>query len=107
MTKVQLKKFRDMLEARRQEIIKRAQQTLDEDMALDANDLPDDVVLDNDVVRTGSRLAAAIDDRRSAYNNTLQTLSGKRRWRLRICLRDNCGDKDPNGYRSKYTNFHI
>jgi DnaK suppressor protein len=45
MTKVQLKKFRDMLEARRQEIIKRAQQTLDEDMALDANDLPDEMDL--------------------------------------------------------------
>src|SRR5476651_1787797 len=45
MTKVQLKKFRDMLEARRQEIIKRAQQTLDEDMALDTNDLPDEMDL--------------------------------------------------------------
>ena len=45
MTKVQLKKFRDMLEARREEIIKRAQQTLDEDMALDANDLPDEMDL--------------------------------------------------------------
>ena len=45
MTKVQLKKFRDMLEVRRQEIIKRAQQTLDEDMALDANDLPDEMDL--------------------------------------------------------------
>src|SRR5881628_2275852 len=45
MTQVQLKKFRDMLEARRQEIIKRAQQTLDEDMALDANDLPDEMDL--------------------------------------------------------------
>src|SRR5476651_2042041 len=45
MTKVQLKKFRDMLEARRQEIIKRAQQTLEEDMTLDANDLPDEMDL--------------------------------------------------------------
>src|SRR6187200_3750305 len=45
MTKVQLKKFRDMLEARRQEIIKRAQQTLDENMALDTNDLPDEMDL--------------------------------------------------------------
>ena len=45
MTKTQLKKFRDMLEAKRDEIVKRAQQTLDEDMALDANDLPDEMDL--------------------------------------------------------------
>src|SRR5690606_4929881 len=35
MTKAQLKKFRDLLEAKRSEIIRRAQQTLDEDMTLD------------------------------------------------------------------------
>ena len=35
MTKIQLKKFREMLEEKREEIIKRAQQTLDQDMALD------------------------------------------------------------------------
>lgn len=45
MTKAQLKKFRDLLEAKREEIIKRAQQTLDEDMTLDANDLPDEMDL--------------------------------------------------------------
>ena len=45
MTKVQLKKFKEMLESKRDEIIKRAQQTLDEDMALDANDLPDEMDL--------------------------------------------------------------
>ena len=45
MTKIQLKKFREMLEEKREEIIKRAQQTLDEDMALDANDLPDEMDL--------------------------------------------------------------
>ena len=45
MTKLQLKKFREMLEAKRDEIIKRAQQTLDEDMTLDANDLPDEMDL--------------------------------------------------------------
>lgn len=45
MTKAQLKKFRDLLEAKRLEIIKRAQQTLDEDMSLDANDLPDEMDL--------------------------------------------------------------
>ena len=45
MSKAQLKKFKDMLDAKRQEIIKRAQQTLDEDMTLDANDLPDEMDL--------------------------------------------------------------
>ena len=45
MSKAQLKKFKDMLEAKRQEIIKRAQQTLDEDMTLDSNDLPDEMDL--------------------------------------------------------------
>jgi DnaK suppressor protein len=45
MTKVQLKKFKEMLESKRDEIIKRAQQTLDEDIALDANDLPDEMDL--------------------------------------------------------------
>jgi DnaK suppressor protein len=45
MTKAQLKKFKDQLEAKRQDIIRRAQQTLDEDMALDANDLPDEMDL--------------------------------------------------------------
>ncbi len=45
MTKAQLKKFRDLLESKRQDIIRRAQQTLDEDMTLDANDLPDEMDL--------------------------------------------------------------
>ncbi len=45
MTKAQLKKFRDLLESKRREIIKKAQQTLDEDMTLDANDLPDEMDL--------------------------------------------------------------
>ncbi|MCC6214776.1 MAG: TraR/DksA C4-type zinc finger protein [Polyangiaceae bacterium] len=45
MTKTQLKKFKEMLLARREEIVKRAQQTLDEDMTLDANDLPDEMDL--------------------------------------------------------------
>ena len=35
MNKVQLKKFRDLLESKRAEIIKRAQQTLDEEGATD------------------------------------------------------------------------
>jgi DnaK suppressor protein len=45
MTKNQLKKFQEMLEAKRLEIIKRAQQTLSEDMLLDQNDLPDEMDL--------------------------------------------------------------
>ncbi len=45
MNKTQLKKFRELLESKRAEIVKRAQQTLDEDMALDANDLPDEMDL--------------------------------------------------------------
>ena len=39
------KKFRDLLEAKRWEIIKRAEQTLSEDMSLDLNDLPDEMDL--------------------------------------------------------------
>jgi DnaK suppressor protein len=45
LTKAQLKKFRELLESKRMEIVRRAQQTLDEDMALDANDLPDEMDL--------------------------------------------------------------
>ncbi len=45
MTKAQLKKFKQLLEERREEILKKAKQTLSEDMALDANDLPDEMDL--------------------------------------------------------------
>lgn len=45
MNKAQLKKFQDLLEAKRQDILQRAQQTLSEDMALDADDLPDEMDL--------------------------------------------------------------
>ena len=45
MTKAQIKKFRDLLESKRREIIRRAQATLEEDMTLDANDLPDEMDL--------------------------------------------------------------
>jgi DnaK suppressor protein len=45
MNKAQLKKFKSLLEAKRDEIIKKAKQTLSEDMALDANDLPDEMDL--------------------------------------------------------------
>ena len=45
MNKAQLKKFKGLLEAKRDEIIKKAQQTLNEDMMLDASDLPDEMDL--------------------------------------------------------------
>jgi DnaK suppressor protein len=45
MTKVQLKKFKELLESKRLDILRRAQQTLDEDMTLDADDLPDEMDL--------------------------------------------------------------
>ena len=45
MNKAQLKKFRALLEEKRDEIVKKAKQTLEEDMALDANDLPDEMDL--------------------------------------------------------------
>ena len=45
MNKAQLKKFKTLLTEKRDEIIKKAKQTLEEDMALDANDLPDEMDL--------------------------------------------------------------
>ena len=45
MNKVQLKKFKTLLTEKRDEIFKKAKQTLEEDMALDANDLPDEMDL--------------------------------------------------------------
>ncbi len=45
MNKVQLKKFKALLETKRDEIIKKAKQTLTEDMQLDASDLPDEMDL--------------------------------------------------------------
>jgi DnaK suppressor protein len=45
MNKAQLKKFKILLEAKRDEIVKKAKQTLNEEMALDANDLPDEMDL--------------------------------------------------------------
>ncbi len=45
MNKAQLKRFRTLLEEKRDDIIKKAKQTLDEDMTLDANDLPDEMDL--------------------------------------------------------------
>jgi DnaK suppressor protein len=45
MNKASLKKFKTLLETKREEILKRAKQTLSEDMTLDANDLPDEMDL--------------------------------------------------------------
>jgi DnaK suppressor protein len=45
VTKAQLKKFKALLESKRDEIVKRAKQTLNDDMALDTNDLPDEMDL--------------------------------------------------------------
>ena len=45
MNKAQMKKFKTMLEEKRDEIVKKAKQTLSEDMMLDANDLPDEMDL--------------------------------------------------------------
>src|SRR4029077_12567376 len=45
MNKTQLKKFRTLLVEKRDEIVKKAKQTLEEDMTLDANDLPDEMDL--------------------------------------------------------------
>jgi len=45
MNKAQLKKFQDLLEEKRKDILKRAQQTLSQDMTLDVDDLPDEMDL--------------------------------------------------------------
>src|ERR1700704_6393949 len=45
MTKIQLKKFKTLLTEKRDEIVKKAKQTLEEDMTLDADDLPDEMDL--------------------------------------------------------------
>jgi len=45
MNKAQLKKFRILLEEKREELVRKAKQTLDEDMTLDVNDLPDEMDL--------------------------------------------------------------
>src|SRR5690349_6797859 len=45
LKKKDLKRFRDILEERREEILKNAKKTLNEDMTLDANDLPDEMDL--------------------------------------------------------------
>jgi DnaK suppressor protein len=45
MSKEQLESFRTQLNEKREEIVKRAQQTLQQDMTLDADDLPDEMDL--------------------------------------------------------------
>ena len=45
MNKLQMKKFKTLLTEKRDEIVKKAKQTLEEDMTLDSNDLPDEMDL--------------------------------------------------------------
>jgi len=45
MNKAQQKKFKALLETKKDEIVKKAKQTLSEDMALDTSDLPDEMDL--------------------------------------------------------------
>ena len=45
MKKTELKRFKKLLEEKRDALIKNAQQTMAEDMTLDANDLPDEMDL--------------------------------------------------------------
>ncbi|MCG8416854.1 MAG: TraR/DksA C4-type zinc finger protein [Proteobacteria bacterium] len=45
MTKKELKKFRDLLEEKRNAVLERARKTLSEDMTLDPDDLPDEMDL--------------------------------------------------------------
>jgi len=45
LKKADLKRFKEMLEEKRNQIIQNAQSTLAEDMTLDANDLPDEMDL--------------------------------------------------------------
>jgi DnaK suppressor protein len=45
MSKAQLDRFRKLLEEKRDDIIKKAKETLEEDMTLDTNDLPDEMDL--------------------------------------------------------------
>ena len=45
VNKAQLKKFKTLLTDKRDEILKKAKQTLEQDMALDTDDLPDEMDL--------------------------------------------------------------
>jgi DnaK suppressor protein len=45
MKKTELKRFKKILEEKRETLIKNAEQTIAEDMTLDANDLPDEMDL--------------------------------------------------------------
>ena len=45
MTKVQLAKFKKLLEEKRREIVRKAELTLEQDMTLDVDDLPDEMDL--------------------------------------------------------------
>src|SRR5712675_584002 len=45
MTKAQLAKFKKLLEEKRREIVRKAELTLEQDMTLDVDDLPDEMDL--------------------------------------------------------------
>ena len=66
MNKAQLKKFKALLEEKRDEIVKKAKQTLDEDMTLDANDLPDEMDLARASTCSRSRSGCAVARSRSS-----------------------------------------
>lgn len=45
MKKSELKRFQKILEAKRDDVVQRARETIEEDMTLDANELPDEMDL--------------------------------------------------------------
>src|SRR5688500_256330 len=46
---------------------------------IEANDLPDDIILDDNIVRPSRRLSASIDDGCAANDDPLEPLPGKAR----------------------------
>ena len=90
MNKAQLKKFKGLLEAKRDEIIKKAKQTLTEDMMLDASDLPDEMdlasseYLQSFTFRLRGREKAFLDKIQKAIEKIDSGTFG-------VC--DDCGDK--------------
>ena len=90
MNKAQLKKFRALLEEKRDEIVKKAKQTLDEDMTLDSNDLPDEMdlasseYLQSFTFRLRGREKAFLDKIQKAIDKIDNGTFG-------VC--DDCGDK--------------
>ena len=90
MNKVQLKKFKTLLTEKRDEIVKKAKQTLSEDMMLDANDLPDEMdlasseYLQSFTFRLRGREKAFLDKIQKAIDKIDNGTFG-------VC--DDCGDK--------------